>query len=81
MGYLNVTSYKGQDFNSKAEENRDIKITFGEKVNRLTLILVEIKYLMSPKHKHLTKSFIIAMQKEIRNNQTKDQIFLCLIKS
>lgn len=52
MGYLNVTSYKGQDFNSKAKENRGIKISFDEKVNRLTLILVEIKYLMSPKHKH-----------------------------
>lgn len=52
IGHLNVASYKGQDFNSKAKENRDIKISFDKKLNRLILILVEIKYLMSPKNKH-----------------------------
>lgn len=52
-------------------------MSFDGKVNGLILILVEIEYLMSP------KPFITAMQKkkDIGNNQFKDHIFLCLVKS
>lgn len=52
IGCWNITNYTGQDFHSKARENRTIMMSFDGKVNGLTLILLETKYLTSLKHNH-----------------------------